>query len=106
MRRSYLDYNAMAPFRKEQLSLLQDFLDLSFGNPSALHYEGRLARQKIETSRQEIADCFDVKADQIVFTSGATEANNWVVGHTHEQRRFFTRSKTGCLSSLGNNLIN
>lgn len=80
MRRCYLDYNAMAPFRAEQIPFLKDFLNLQVGNPSALHHEGRLARQKIEASRKEVADCFDVKADQIVFTSGATEANNWVVG--------------------------
>jgi cysteine desulfurase len=49
------------------------------GNPSSVHAEGRAARALIETAREEVARLVNAEPSQVVFTSGATEANNWVL---------------------------
>ena len=48
------------------------------GNPSSVHHEGRRARAIIETAREQVAKLVHAKPLEVVFTSGATEANNWV----------------------------
>jgi cysteine desulfurase len=49
------------------------------GNPSSVHAEGRHARSVLETAREQVARLVNAKPSEIVFTSGATEANNWVL---------------------------
>ncbi|MEI8295049.1 MAG: cysteine desulfurase family protein [Alphaproteobacteria bacterium] len=74
----YLDYNATAPLRHQAAQAILDTLDI-VGNPSSVHALGRAVRQKIDLSRQIIADYFACLPQQIVFNSGATEANNAVL---------------------------
>ena len=50
------------------------------GNPSSVHAEGRRARAMIETAREQVASLVNAKPLEVVFTSGATEANAWVIG--------------------------
>lgn len=71
----YLDYNATAPLCGEAIQAMKDGMGL-VGNASSVHQPGRQVRRKIEEARQEVADFFKVSPAGIIFTSGATEANN------------------------------
>jgi cysteine desulfurase len=76
--RTYLDWNASAPLRREARSAMIAALDLR-GNPSSVHADGRRARAVVEEARERVAALVGAKPVEIVFTSGATEANNWVL---------------------------
>lgn len=75
MKRTYLDWASAAPISKVALKAFERALKAD-GNPSAPHAEGRAAREILETARTAIARMAEVKADDVIFTSGATEANN------------------------------
>ena len=76
--RVYLDYNATAPVLSEARAAAIAALDIS-GNPSSAHKEGRRARALVETARESVARLVNCKASEVVFTSGATESNAWVL---------------------------
>lgn len=76
--RTYLDHNATAPLRPEARVAMLAALDLT-GNASSVHEEGRRARQTVEEARSEVAALIDASADEVFFTSSATEANNWAI---------------------------
>ncbi len=76
--RIYLDYNATAPLHPAAKAAMIDALDV-VGNPSSVHAEGRAARGIIEAARERVASLVGAKPSEIVFTSGATEANSWVM---------------------------
>ena len=71
----YLDHNATSPLRPESLTAITHALALG-GNPSSVHAKGRAARAVMEEAREEVARLAGAKPDQVIFTSGATEANN------------------------------
>jgi len=71
----YLDHNSTSPIRPEALSAATHASNLG-GNPSAIHGRGRAARALVEEARERIAALVQAGADQLIFTSGATEANN------------------------------
>ena len=71
----YLDYNATAPLRPEAVAAMTDALSLT-GNASSVHAFGRGARKRIEDARETLAGLLGVRAADLVFTSGGTEANN------------------------------
>jgi len=72
--RSYLDHNATAPLRPEVRQAAIDALALN-GNPSSVHAEGRAARAAIEQARAQVAKLVGAKPENVIFTSGGTEAN-------------------------------
>jgi cysteine desulfurase len=73
----YLDHAATTPVRPEVLDAMMPYLtDRSFGNPSSAHRFGRAARAGIEQARRQIAEALDAEPNQVVFTSGGTEADN------------------------------
>lgn len=74
MRRTYLDWAAGAPVLPEAMRASVQALQ-AYGNPSSPHAEGRAARAIVEDARVRIARLASVKADAVLFTSGATEAN-------------------------------
>ena len=76
--RTYLDYNATSPLRPEARQAVMAALD-TCGNASSVHAEGRRARAMIETARVEIAEFAGAATRDVIFTSGATEAANWVM---------------------------
>ncbi|MGD9844516.1 MAG: cysteine desulfurase family protein [Variibacter sp.] len=78
-RRIYLDWNATAPLRAEARAAMLAALDIG-GNASSVHAEGRAARALIETARGQVATLAGAKPSQVVFTSGATEANVLALG--------------------------
>jgi cysteine desulfurase len=74
-----LDANATAPMRPAAWEAMRAAYELAGGNPSSAHSLGRKARQFLEDARETIARCLDCRPDDVVFTSGATEANNLAV---------------------------
>jgi cysteine desulfurase len=79
----YLDYAAGAPLRPEAREAALRAMDLG-GNPSSIHGAGRRARRLIEDARAEVAAFIGAPAEAVVFTSGAVEANNWVLARAGE----------------------
>ena len=76
--RVYLDHNATSPLRPEARAAMVAALDC-FGNPSSVHAEGRAARQIVEAARETAAAIFGVEPSGVYFTSGGTEAANWLL---------------------------
>jgi cysteine desulfurase len=72
--RIYLDHNATSPLRNGVREAVLAALDLC-GNPSSVHAEGRAARGMIEAARDKVARLVGARAEDVIFTSGGTEAN-------------------------------
>jgi cysteine desulfurase len=72
----YLDYAATTPLDPAVAAAMTECLEREFGNPSSQHARGRRARELVERARASIAARVGAPAESIVFTSGATEANN------------------------------
>jgi cysteine desulfurase len=72
--RIYLDHNATSPLREGVREAVFAALDLC-GNPSSVHAEGRATRSLIEAARAKVARLVGARADDVIFTSGGTEAN-------------------------------
>lgn len=84
----YLDYNATTPVLPEVVDAMLPFLKEHFGNPSSNHHYGRIAHDAVERARGEVAALLNCDADEIVFTSGGTEANNLaIIGASNGNRR-------------------
>ena len=77
--RVYADQAATTSLSKTALEAMLPWMTENFGNPSALYEEGRTARDEVETAREKIAHLLHVKAKEIYFTSGGTEADNWAL---------------------------
>jgi cysteine desulfurase len=71
----YLDHNATAPLRASAKRAMQAAMEVT-GNASSVHAFGRAARELLEEAREDLAALFGAGSGQLVFTSGATEANN------------------------------
>lgn len=78
-RRVYLDNAATTPIRAEVLEAMMPFLTGSFGNPSSIHYEGRVTRSAIESARKNVAALIGASTGEVFFTSGGTESNNMAI---------------------------
>src|SRR5450759_5101733 len=72
----YLDHAATTPVRDEVLEAMQPFFGARFGNPSSVHRWGREARAALDEARERLARCLGASADEVVFTSCGTEADN------------------------------
>ncbi len=72
----YFDHNATTPLDERVLDAMLPFLKTYYGNPSSLYRHGRLVRSAMDAAREQIAALVGVSANQIIFTSGGTEANN------------------------------
>jgi len=72
----YLDHAATTPVRQEVLEAMMPFFGPRFGNPSSVHRWGREARTALDEARERVARCLGANTDEIVFTSGGTEADN------------------------------
>jgi cysteine desulfurase len=72
----YLDYNASTPLAPEVSSVMQRVMAEGFGNPSSAHWAGTGARAIIDRGREQVAALLGCSANEVVFTSGGSEANN------------------------------
>jgi len=74
--RIYFDYCATTPLHPDVLAAMLPALQQGFGNPSSLHADGRAAAELLAAARARVAACLGAEPDDIIFTSGATEADN------------------------------
>jgi cysteine desulfurase len=72
----YIDYNSTTPIDPRVLDAMMPFLQDNFANPSSAHYFGKSINKKVEQAREQIADLINAEANELIFTSGATEAIN------------------------------
>jgi cysteine desulfurase len=87
----YLDHNATTPLLPAVVAAMLPYLEREFGNPSSAHPFGRRARDAVELARARVAALIGCAAEEIVFTSGGTEANNLAIhGVTHERKHVVT----------------
>jgi cysteine desulfurase len=78
-RRVYLDHNASTPVHPEVVAAMTPYFSDVFGNPSSVHGFGREARAAVDEARARVGAFLKVPADQVVFTSGGTESDNFGV---------------------------
>ena len=71
---SYLDYNATTPVKPAVAARVAEVLAAG-GNPSSVHRFGRIARMAVDRAREQVGERVSADPEQVVFTSGATEAN-------------------------------
>lgn len=74
--RIYLDYCATTPVHPQVRNEMLRALDIDFGNPSSMHWAGSDSKRLIDQCRVDVAHTIGCRASEIIFTSGATEANN------------------------------
>jgi len=79
MKRIYLDHNATTPLRPEVAAVMRRYLEEVFGNPSSLHAFGQEAREGVEQARAVLAGALGCAPEEVCFTSGGTEADNWAL---------------------------
>ncbi|MFD0710100.1 cysteine desulfurase family protein [Photorhabdus akhurstii] len=72
----YLDHCATTPCFPEVVDIMRFYMEHEFGNASSAHVMGRRARHAVENATQQVASLIGARPEEIVFTSGATEANN------------------------------
>ena len=75
----YLDHSATTPVRAEVFAAMEPFYGPKFGNPSSIHRWGREARAALDEARERLATTLGAHSDEIVFTSGGTEADNLAI---------------------------
>src|SRR5213593_3768418 len=78
-RRVYLDHNASTPIHPEVVTEMLPYFSEIFGNPSSIHAFGREARDGVDRARERVARFLRVSPQEIVFTSGGTESDNFAV---------------------------
>ena len=79
MRRIYLDYAATTPTHPEVVKAMLPYFTEVFGNPSSIYSCGQEAKGVLEESRAKVADLIGAQDEEIVFTSGGTEADNFAI---------------------------
>lgn len=79
MRKVYLDYAATTPCDPEVLAAMEPYFFKKFGNASSLHSYGQEAKKALEESREIVADFIGARPQEIVFTSGGTESDNFAL---------------------------
>ena len=83
----YADNAAFKPLLPEVKKFIHEFIETDFRNPSAIYSNGRSTRRLIEQAREQVAKAIGADADEIYFTSGASEAINWFC---HADRPIYT----------------
>ncbi len=79
MKKVYLDNASTTAFRPEVIQEMTRVMQEDYGNPSSTHSFGRTSKNILETSRKSIAKQINATAQELIFTSGGTEANNWIL---------------------------
>ncbi|MFH1655707.1 MAG: cysteine desulfurase NifS [Candidatus Omnitrophota bacterium] len=79
MKKVYLDYSGTTPTDPEVVKYMQPYFSDIFGNPSSMHSFGQEANKALEDSRSTVASFLGAKPDEIIFTSGGTESDNYAI---------------------------
>src|SRR6056297_3314499 len=85
----YLDYNATTPIDEGVAQAMRPYLDHYFGNPSSSHHFGIEAKKAVEKARNQVAKLLGCGAEEIIFTSGGSESNNYAikgVAYAHQNK--------------------
>ena len=95
MERIYLDYAATTPVHQDVLHEVMQAMQQSFGNPSSIHAYGREARKQLNEARHQLAKTISAKDNELIFTSGGTEADNMAIlgvahGYKHKGKHLIT----------------
>ncbi|MCW2242468.1 cysteine desulfurase family protein [Azospirillum canadense] len=83
----YLDFNASTPVDPRVAAAMRPLLENAFGNPSSPHWAGSTAKAALERARGQVADLLGCADDEVVFTSGGSEANNMALKGVFFSRR-------------------
>ena len=75
----YLDYNATTPHDPEVVEAMRPYFEEEFGNPSSSHYYGSKPKQAVASARRRVASLLNCEPEEIIFTSGGTESNNFAI---------------------------
>lgn len=79
MKPIYLDYNATTPIDALVADAMIPFLKQNFGNPSSSHWFGIITKKAVRNAREQVAELINCKPEEIIFTSGGTESNNYAL---------------------------
>jgi len=79
MKRIYLDYASLTPTDSRVICEMKKYYSVKYSNPSSLYKEGVAAKKVLAEGRQKVADYINSHSDEIIFTSGGTEANNLAI---------------------------
>jgi cysteine desulfurase len=83
----YLDYNATTPVDPQVAKAMLPYLEEHFGNPSSSHWYGVQTKQAVENARKQVAELLGCFPDEVIFTSGGSESNNFAIkGVAYAQR--------------------
>ena len=82
MKPIYLDYNATTPIDPEVAEAMRPYLFEHFGNPSSSHWYGIQTKKAVEEARRQVADLLHCTSDEVIFTSGGSESNNYAIKGT------------------------
>lgn len=75
----YLDYSATTPTKKEVVEAMLPYYTEAFGNPSSIHQFGRSNKNVVTEARETLAKTINAKTDEVYFTAGGTESDNWAI---------------------------
>lgn len=75
----YMDYNATTPLEEKVFNEMVPYLKEEFGNPSSIYKKAQIAKKAIENAREKVAKLLDCSPDEVFFTSGGTESDNWAI---------------------------
>jgi cysteine desulfurase len=75
----YMDNSATTPVRKEVVEEMIPYLTENFGNPSSIYDLGKVSKNAVEDARKKVASTIGAEENEIYFTSGGTESDNWAV---------------------------
>ena len=85
MKPVYLDYAATTPVDARVVQKMLPYFCEQFGNPSSFYAAGRAARQAVSQARRQLASLLDAEPDELFFTSGGSESDNWVIRSLAEE---------------------
>jgi cysteine desulfurase len=105
MRRAYLDNNATTPVAPEVFEAMKPFLVEDFGNASSVHWYGQRAKAAVETAREQVAALLQARPNDLVFTSGGTEADNMAVIGAVEAARTADGAKHLIVSAIEHHAV-
>ncbi len=98
-KRIYLDHSATTPVDKKVLAAMLPYFNIDYGNPSSIHSFGQKAMKGIEQARQKIAIFLNCTPEEIIFTSGATEADNLAIFGVIKALQRMTKQKLHIITS-------
>ena len=97
MKTVYVDNAATTAMCPEAIKAMTDCIGSTYGNPSSLHHVGQQAAEVLFDARQDVADCLNADVNEIYFTSGGTESDNWAIRNA--ARIGLNKNKTHIIST-------